>query len=233
LDKKAQKSWASAFGVPITKVKITGDPRGDIILSKKPKLDKYIQEIINKIKAKRIICYAPTFREGEYNFFENLNYVELDRILCEFEAILLINNHFIYGNENEDISNKLVSQRIFILDNNIFNDINKLLPFVDILITDYSSVFLDYLLLNRPMIFTPFDYDLYLKERGFYVDYFEMTPGFKCRDWNEALKELEIILNGNDEFLDKRNEIRSIYYKFIDTNNSIRVIEQAKILLNE
>lgn len=60
-------------------------------------------------------------------------------------------------------------------------DFYNILNAVDILITDYSSIYFDFLLLDRPIIFTPIDYEEYKHNRGFLLEPFDFwAPGDKC-----------------------------------------------------
>lgn len=105
-------------------------------------------------------------------------------------------------------------------------DIYELLAITDILITDYSSVYFDFLLTGRPIIFTPFDLDDYIrKERELYFNYHEVTPGPKCRDWNEVLLELEKIISGKDDYKKERQIVNNRFNTFQDGNSSKRVVE--------
>ena len=77
------------------------------------------------------------------------------------------------------------------MNNHDLSDINKILYNVDLLITDYSSVFYDYLILDRPILFSSFDLMEYQKiDREFYEDYQSSTPGIKCYDWDEIQFQL-------------------------------------------
>ena len=108
-------------------------------------------------------------------------------------------------------------------------DINYLLPHTDLLITDYSSVYFDYLLLNRPIIFAPFDMESYQAiDREFYEDYHLATPGPKCRNWDEVIETIDNILRGNDPYAQSRIEKRHIYHSYFDTNNCQRIVKQIK-----
>ncbi|MDE7088974.1 MAG: CDP-glycerol glycerophosphotransferase family protein, partial [Prevotella sp.] len=71
---------------------------------------------------------------------------------------------------------------IVILDKNM--DVYPILPFTDVLITDYSSIYYDYILMeNKGIILFPFDYDEYIKNsRDLAFDYLTYTPG--CKAWN-------------------------------------------------
>ena len=123
---------------------------------------------------------------------------------------------------------------IFINDEQIGNDINLALKSVDVLITDYSGIYFDYLLLNKPIVFFPFDYDYYKnKDRGFYYDYFDekITPGPKAKNWDEILVLLEDLFNGNDNYITKRIEARKKFNKYNEGNNSERVFREILKIL--
>lgn len=73
-------------------------------------------------------------------------------------------------------------------------DIQELLMDTDLLITDYSSTYIDYLLLDRPMVFYDFDYQDYLRtDREMYYDYDDVTPGYKAETFGQLLDELDLI----------------------------------------
>lgn len=224
-----QSFLSSAFGLEISKVKVTGDPRGDVILSSNIRTPNPIQQIQRQFSTPKIILYAPTFRDGQYNYFEEINLPELAEILELANAVLFIKLHFIYRDVWEKQSDITQLERIHFLEDDLLMDINKFLPFTDVLITDYSSIYFDYLLLDRPIIFTPFDIDSYLSERGFYVDYFENTPGQKCETWDEIIDEIEnIIIHNQDNYVKERSKIRKIYHRYLDTDSCKRLLSIVK-----
>ena len=97
--------------------------------------------------------------------------------------------------------------------------------------TDYSSIFIDYLLLNKPIIFTPFDLQNYIQiNRKLYYDYNLITPGVKCHSWDQVLKEINNILSGVDKFSIERSNIKQKFHKFKDNENCIRITNRIKEL---
>ena len=83
----------------------------------------------------------------------------------------------------------------------------------DILISDYSSTYIDYLLLDRPLIFYNFDYEDYLQnDREMYYDYDEVTPGYKAATFDELMKELDSIAKDEDHFVEDRQRVRDLFY---------------------
>jgi len=95
------------------------------------------------------------------------------------------------------------------------------------LITDYSSIYTDFIIQNKPVVFFPFDYDAYLKnERTLQFDYKTITPGPKCYTYQELEKELKKILVDNiDEYEGDRKKIISIFFDIIDGNSCNRIAE--------
>ena len=59
-------------------------------------------------------------------------------------------------------------------------DVNSFLPFVDVLITDYSALYHDFLLLDRPILFVPYDYEEFEQQNGFLYDYCDCSADFCC-----------------------------------------------------
>ncbi|MBI4349907.1 MAG: CDP-glycerol glycerophosphotransferase family protein [Elusimicrobia bacterium] len=109
------------------------------------------------------------------------------------------------------------------------SELNELLPDIDVLVTDYSGAYLDYLLLDRPVIFAPFDLERYLeKDRGLYEDYSAATPGVKCRNWSEVFASLDKILAGEELYKAERRLALRKYHSYRDADSSKRVFELAR-----
>ena len=89
----------------------------------------------------------------------------------------------------------------------------ELLDAADILVTDYSSCFVDHLMLDRPQLFYAYDLEHYkAKERDLYGDYLEDATGPVCRDRDSFIRALESIADGDDGFAAKRAEMLDFYY---------------------
>ena len=130
----------------------------------------------------------------------------------------LINNYLI---------KKSLSNIIYLTEGDM-PDINNILPFVDVLISDYSGVLLDYLILDKPIIPTSFDLEEYTNsDRQLYEDYDKTVMGINCNNWCEVRNSLQNIFSGNDESLNARKEMATRFFKFSDTNNSERIIESV------
>ena len=88
-------------------------------------------------------------------------------------------------------------------------DIAEELPRFDLLITDYSSIYIDYLLLDRPVIFLPYDEKEYLARRGMNFEYRDVTPGPKP-DTMESFMEAIADAFTNDSYRDERKRVNGM-----------------------
>ena len=195
----------SAFRIKMKNILPSGYPRNDVLYSKK--------------NTEKIILYLPTFRNNSnYDLFHNLNVFKMTAFLKDHDINFYYKLHYV---DKSTLNEKNVNIKQL---HDI--DIYELLAITDILITDYSSVYFDFLLTGRPIIFTPFDLDDYIrKERELYFNYHEVTPGPKCRDWNEVLLELEKIISGKDDYKKERQIVNNRFNTFQDGNSSKRVVE--------
>ena len=215
---------------------VTGYPRNDVFFDDK-KLTYF--ENLKKNNCKNIIMYCPTFRGHPIGdicgtvdlLLKNLELI--DSFFTKHDSVLLVKLHYVDQRKVLSVNNDFKNV-IFINDEQIGNDINLALKSVDVLITDYSGIYFDYLLLNKPIVFFPFDYDYYKnKDRGFYYDYFDekITPGPKAKNWDEILVLLEDLFNGNDNYITKRIEARKKFNKYNEGNNSERVFREILKIL--
>lgn len=142
------------------------------------------------LEESRLILYMPTFRESETLFFEKTDVEALRFWLRQNGVQLLIKLH--PKSKLREHFLGLASEEIFLLAPEA--DPYVFLPYADALVTDYSSIYFDYLLLDRPVIFYKYDYEEYLSQsRELYFDYEEMTPGRKAADGAGLLEALENI----------------------------------------
>ena len=222
---EVKEKFISAFRSTENAVKVTGYPRYDILLNYD--VNRKTSQYLKRYNNKKIILYAPTFRDGniDYNYFTDLNKNELNLLMIKTNSIFIVKLH--PKSNKIKFSEEQYSNLEFI--NNEILDINIILSKTDILITDYSSIYIDFLLFNKPIIFTPFDFKNYIENnRNLYYDYYEITPGKKCNSWDDTLKEIKEIFNGNDHFSLNRKNIKTMYHKYADTNNCSRITNRIK-----
>lgn len=211
----ATEKFCSAFGLEkLNKKNIIveeGYPRNEYLFNYKEDIDK-IKEKLNISKDKKVILYAPTFRDNQYQAGKGHTYklgINLLRLKEELDEdyIILMRLHYLVSNSID------VSQfKNFVYDVSDYEDINELYVISDMLITDYSSVFFDYANLKRPILFFMYDLQEYKNNiRDFYIDLNEL-PGPVVENEKDLIKNIRNIDNISKEYHD-------IYKKFNDKYN--------------
>jgi len=236
---EVQKKISSAFKVPLEHVKITGYPRNDSFFQDSEEELELVKKLLHfKSQGKILVIYMPTHRkEGEMDInkllFSSLEFI--DKKLQELNCILLIKLHYYHAKESFYlIKDKTFSNIVIINDGLIGQDVYNILGLMDVLITDYSSIYFDYLLLDKPIIFAPFDLEDYLKkDREFYYDYDKVTPGPKARNWDEVLIYLKEAIENPEKYKKERKRIRDIFHKYKDGNSSKRVFNAIQEFIKE
>jgi len=226
--KENLKRFSSAFKINEKNIILTGSPRNDALFDDLFK-EKcvFIKNLSEKIQFNYVISYLPTYRDkGNIKYiFSKFQYnpEELNNILEKLNAIMIIKLH------PRDIALNIQLfeesfERIIVITDKEISDIYPLLKKTDVLITDYSSVYFDYLLLNRPIIFAPFDIDEYLtRDRELYYSYDKVTPGPKAKNWPDIIYYVSKSLKNNELKKEEREKISKIFNLFFDGRSSERL----------
>jgi CDP-glycerol glycerophosphotransferase (TagB/SpsB family) len=231
------KRMASAYEVDSAKVKITGFPRNDLLLNIRSGESEGVKILKKRYGVQRLILYAPTFRnqleDNEY-LFHDFDMQAFAKCLSNHNAAFLVKMHFVYRDTVmiKDLNGN--GAPVHWLTEEEVPDLNAILRDIDILVTDYSSIYFDYLLLNRPIIFTPFDIDRYLtNDRPLYEKYEEATPGVKCMDWRSVIQAIDRILSRHDDHKGERETALKKYHTYCDGESCSRVYKMAQDLLSD
>jgi len=214
--------FSSAFKVDKRQCLPFGYPRNDIFFNTQSMIHDdnhtfYLSMQIHSFKmdGKRVLIYMPTWRKNRDFFADAIpDFKKLNQVLKTNLLIMYIKPHPMTYAIKEIYSN------IFFIDPN--EDIYPLLSLSDYLITDYSSIYFDYLLLDKEIIFYPFDYEAYIQEdRKLYFKYDDVTPGIKIGTF-EGLLHILSDLNAID-FSKERQNIKNMFWNFKDGNASQRL----------
>jgi len=228
---KVTDRFESAFKIKRSKIIETGYPRMDIILSEKSAYCKTQLHNYHDNTIENIILYAPTHRgEGtrEHDMLSQLDFDKFNKFLQKHRSIMLIKMHY-YELDKVSFNSVNEPSHIHLLNSHEINDINRILNHIDVLITDYSSVFYDFLVLDRPILFAPFDLEEYQKiDRELYEDYSSATPGPICQNWDEIQAQLEEYFSNGDTYQAERKQIYNEYFQYSDNNNSARIVKTVK-----
>lgn len=175
------------------------------------------------------ILYAPTWRKQADVWlfpFDDVDFQDLEKILAENNITIYIRLHPSFNEVG--INKSILSPHIKLFSTEECKEIMDVLSLFDALITDYSSILYDFMLLNRPLIFLPYDYEEYENKIGFAVDYETITPGYKpksCLEFKEAVLDAKY----NDSYKSIREDVCSICNKFRD-GSSDRLLTVLKSL---
>ncbi len=173
--------FASAFGLPETGAGSpfleTGNPRNDALATATPDDVAAARGRLGIAPGTRVVLYAPTWRDDQYDLRSGYVYdqpLDIGRLRAALGEgwLLLYRAHYIVSNVSD-----FAEHAGFARDVSGIDDINELALASDVLVTDYSSVYFDYALLDRPMIFYMYDLERYSSRlRGFYLP-IEDVPG--------------------------------------------------------
>ena len=180
---------ARSFAVSEDKIKVWGQPRNDGLFQKNDCREILGQLFPDLPEYTKTVLYAPTFRDyGQVQLFpfKDFDQKQLEAFLDEKNMLLFIRTHVA---EQGSVAPYL-GKRIRFLGNEQAEDVTGILNIFDCLITDYSSIYIDYLLTDKPMIFLPYDRQQYLDGRGMNFDYDDVTPGPKPETFNDFLDAL-------------------------------------------
>lgn len=206
--------YAEAFGVEQNKILPLGAARIDSLLAEKDiaSLRSEFDKNHPECKGKKLVLYAPTFRdshEANKKLLDNIDMGAFNRELGN-EYCLLVKLH---PQINAGVTTK---GTVDVTQN---HDIGDLTLICDLLITDYSSACMDFALLSKPCVFFAFDLDEYEKERSFYFDYESYVPGAVAKDFSAVI---EAIKNPRaDE--EKLRRFREFNFDYSDCENCRRI----------
>ncbi|HKM04763.1 MAG TPA: CDP-glycerol glycerophosphotransferase family protein [Lachnospiraceae bacterium] len=178
-------------------------------------------------KENKIFFYMPTFRDSEIKFFSVMN---LERF-----NDFLVNKNYLYVTKLHPKSKIRKEFEQFQYSNiiNVNADVDPytLLKYADVLITDYSSIYSDFMLLNRPVIGFYYDYEEYSTyTRDGYFDFAEYMPEIKVRTMNELQVAMEQVIV-EDKCKQERMKSRDRMFSNCDGNSSMRLTEKILKLM--
>ena len=213
-------NYAEAFMAPKEKVICIGCPQVDYFF-REHDIDAWKRELYEKypeMKGKKLVLYAPTFRgdeERDKKLLESFDFETFQKELGE--------DYFLMVRLHPQIQSATVPDTVANMTD--YPNVRKLLCMTDILIADYSSIAVEYSLLNRPIILYAFDKEWYLSEdRGFYFDYEKTAPGpivenmqdlidcIKNKQWDIA--KVEKFAHLHNDYFDDKSAKRVVDYYF-------------------
>ncbi|WP_163629788.1 CDP-glycerol glycerophosphotransferase family protein [Paludibacter sp. 221] len=222
--------FAEAFRVGTSQCLNIAYPRNTILLAGKQErisfIKKYEQEETLRIISdshgyENVYIYMPTWRESQADIFsQNMDINRLNELMRRKNSLLLLKPH---ANTKVDI-NLAECPNVLLLNNKV--DIYTILPYTDVLITDYSSVLYDYILMDdKDVILYLYDYDEYANNRDFNFPFLENVAGRDVYDFAGLIDVMESGDYKMDE--NKREEIISKFWGVRKSDSVCKTILEA------
>jgi CDP-ribitol ribitolphosphotransferase len=223
-NKQTAKLYAKVFGIDIHRVYPLGLPKTDDILNRMGRMKeinikvnkKNIYEKYNLPMDKKLILYAPTFRDINLGSDRVLKHVEELAERLPKDYILGLRLHPYVAR----MAKRIDKENVRDLSNE--RSLSELMIASDLLITDYSSIIFEYCITEKPMIFFAYDLDDFISHgRGFYNDYTSYVPGPVVKDVMEVID----IINKKDYRLEEIHTFVRNNFPNLDGKASERIIE--------
>ncbi len=233
------RSHSRAFQIPAENILVTGLPRNDALFESGKQLLKKLD--IDRDKYHKILIWMPTYRKAK------TGHVSLDGDASGFGAYSMSRSQF------EKINDLFQSNGYYLIikphpmdsattdkANNLTNikcitneDLDKahvalysLLTETDVLLSDYSSIIVDYLLLDRPIVLVMSDTDAYKNSRGFtFENIDDYNPGPVISDFNGLYTYFDHLDEINKRYEEKRRRISGMLHRYHDGNSCKRVCD--------
>ncbi|WP_226497417.1 CDP-glycerol glycerophosphotransferase family protein [Ferribacterium limneticum] len=226
---------------------LTGLPRNDFLLQNIDILPRYISESIKLIRAikknRRLVVYAPTYRQTEisdkayYYQFSEHEINDLKKTLKANNAILGYRPHYFKNSSEYFNLDKYIDGEIIVdISQSIIPEFSAVARECDLLITDYSSVFIETLYLGKPAICFAYDLEHYKSSQdGLLYELSLVFPGPICSNFDDVLVHIrQTFQSSGFEQINAINSIQKLFFKFRDVSNSKRVVRRIqKSLFNE
>lgn len=233
---------SACFGGFADQYEITGMPRNDYLQSNKSALTALKKLFPNLDRFQAVGFYAPTFRETKFNqvngvpstAFLPIGQIKSIEEFCTKNRIALVKKLHPY----ELSENKYESEVFLSCTDDDFQrlelDLYECLAGFDFLLTDFSSIFFDFLLLDKPMGFLAYDLDAYSASRGLLLENYDVwSPGPKINATVDFIDFLDSVINEVDSHKKERAMIRSMVHRFNDFTSSERCVQCLGQVLEE
>ena len=233
-------------GITEEKFIVTGYPRNDYLFDEK----NYISILFPDTQYNKVILWMPTFRKTDSStrvdsgfeyplevpcVYTKKDCIELNEVLKKENILLILKPH--PAQKLSVIKNLNLSNFVMIYNDDLRKKSIQLYQFIgstDALITDYSSIYYDYLLTGKPIGLTVDDYEEYSKTTGFVFDsVFDFIIGEHILNSDDFIHFIKNVSTGKDVLKDKRNEMNDLFNTHQDDRSSQRVYSFIVDQLNQ
>lgn len=208
--------YAGAFGTSKEQVLALGAPRCDYLISEENRKNAKaeLEALYPQTKGKRVVLYAPTFRDTKEGNLELLR--RFDTKKCTEK---LGDDYVLFVKLHPQVHESCVVTNA--VDVTEYDDVRKLALFCDVLITDYSSICIDFSFLDKKTVFFAYDLEEYKTKRDFYFDYEAYVPGRVARTVEECIEAVR-----GDFDAERNKRFKEMNFSFFDDKSAERVIDK-------
>ncbi len=211
----------------------TGTPRNDslancTIATATLHKEKYAK-LIGFDKNAKVVMYLPTFRRKKAAVCslvagDTEQQSILNEILKKYNAVLIEKNHYAANKFAENHNKTDDFSRLIKLDVDV--DLQEMLQFTDVQISDYSGAFMDFLHMDKPIIHYLYDYEYYRDhDSGLYLEKEDFASGNISENFEELCENLEKALCGNDDTDILRKRGKELFVGFEDGNSCKKIFD--------
>lgn len=218
----------SAFGLPGERVPVTGEPRVDVLSrgtapERRAAARERLATLVGPLPdSMHVVLYAPTWRDGARDpaVPTASEWRTIVHSLERAGAILLVRSHPLGAGEYRP---PVGTDRVRSLGSDVVSDVTPLLPAVDVLVTDYSSLAFDAGLVPLPVLYLAPDLEEYRRRRGMYGRYADVAGTDWARSWTELCAQLEAVIADPGERVARSFALSEQVHAYRDGRNTERV----------
>ncbi len=227
---------ATAFHLMDGQVQVLGEPRADVLFAgsedaRIAAAKELLAPFLGEFTSSRVVLYAPTWRDGDPDpgVPTEQQWLRIEEVCERLDLVLLVRPHPLgIGEYNHS------SPRVRLVPSTQQRESMPLLWGVDVLVTDYSSMLVDFVVTGRPLLLLAPDLAEYRASRGLYLDYDRLAGGTWSTDWDGVLDRLEAVLTdpvAAEAASAHSRELALKFHEWTDGRSAARVAEAAAKLV--
>lgn len=223
----------SAFSLPDACVPVTGEPRVDVLsqgdaAARRTAAREAIAVAAGEVARARLVLYAPTWRDGAPDAAvpDAAAWERITALLERTDAVLLVRSHPLGAGSYVP---PRPTDRVRLLGSDRVADVTPLLPGMDVLVTDYSSLAFDASLVPLPVVYFAPDLDEYVARRGMYGTYADVAGRDWASHWAEVVDQLDAVLTDPQtrrERCDRSRALGRRFHAYADGRSAARVHDE-------